>query len=454
MKDTSFARRFSVVTALALITTAGACDSTESPTALEDEPIVVLGHVASVTQVDPSLGPSLSSSSSSSLGGIEVSIEGGTAADLTDDGGNFRLEVRQHDGRLRIRFRRGSLDVRLEIEGVATGTVVQFVVVLDHGGATLLSSHDGREAEFEGVAALVSVDGESPSRTVRVELTDSIGSTLVDIVEDRALFDNEGDITTLTDLLAALDRTDLPVKIEGEGERQDDGTIVAAGIKVETDEHDDDQDDENDDEEIADADEFEGVAALVSVDGETPSRTVRVELTDSIGSTLVDIVEDRALFDNEGDITTLTDLLAALDRADLTVKIEGEGERQDDGTIVAAGIKVETDGHDDDQDDDNEDDEIAVADEFEGVAALVSVDGESPSRTVRVELTDSIGSKLVDIVEDGTVFDNEGDIMTLTDLLTALDRTDLTVKIEGEGERQDDGTIVAAGIKVETDQAS
>jgi hypothetical protein len=163
-----------------------------------------------------------------------VSVEGESAIDVTDDSGNFRLEVKEHDGLVRIRFRRGPLDVRLEIEGGSLGATVQFEVGLADRTATLLSSHDSRDYEFEGVAALVSVEGEAPSRTVRVELTHETGSEFVDIIEGGTVFDNEGDILSFADLVAALDRTELKVEIEGDGERQDDGAITAATIKVET----------------------------------------------------------------------------------------------------------------------------------------------------------------------------------------------------------------------------
>ena len=191
-------------------------------------------------------------------------------------------------------------------------------------------------------------------------------------------------------------------------------------------------------------DEFKGIAALVSVEGDAPTRTVRVELTNDHGSVAVDIVEGSTLFDAHGDILGVDELLAALDLVDLVIEIKGEGERQEDGSVLAATIKVETD---DDADDDD-------PDEFKGIAALVSVEREAPTRTVRVELTNDHGSVAVDIVEGSTLFDAHGDILGVDELLAALDPVDLVIEIKGEGEHQEDGSVLAATIKVETDSVS
>ncbi len=296
--------------------------------------------------------------------------------------------------------------------------------------------------EFEGIATLVSVEGDAPARTVRVELTNDNGSVAVDIVEGSTLFDSEGDILGFDDLLAALDLVDLVIEIEVEGERQEDGSVIAATINVEI------EGDVDDDPADDDPDEFEGIATLVSVEGDLPARTVRVELTNDNGSVAVDIVEGSTLFDSEGDVLGFDDLLAALDPVDLVIEIEVEGERQEDGSVIAATIKVEID---DDVDDDPPDDD---PDEFEGIATLVSVEGDLPARTVRVELTNDHGSVAVDIVEGSTLFDSEGDILGFDDLLAALDPVDLVIEIEVEGERQEDGSVIAAEVEVETHSVS
>ena len=118
---------------------------------------------------------------------------------------------------------------------------------------------------------------------------------------------------------------------------QDGGAFIAVSIKVET------EDDADYDADEADGVEFEGLAVLVSIDGDEPSRSLRVELTNLTGSYVVDIVEGRTLFDNEGDLLAFGDLLAALEGAVLAVEIEGEGEAQDGGSITATMVKAEVD---------------------------------------------------------------------------------------------------------------
>ena len=229
-----FAARLRYLALLALPLIAGACDV---PLAPEDAPTVVVGRVASVLSLAPAaIGPALSNSGS--LAGIEVSVEGASVLDLTDDAGDFRLEVRAQDGRIRIRFRRGSMDVRLELEGLASGSTLRLEVSLSDDGATVLSASDDDDEgpdEFEGIATLVSVDGDAPNRTLRVELVNDGGSLLVDLLEASTVFDASGDITTFAGVQPALERADLTVEIEGDGELQDDGSVIATSVKVETD---------------------------------------------------------------------------------------------------------------------------------------------------------------------------------------------------------------------------
>ncbi|MDH3272749.1 MAG: hypothetical protein OEN56_15530, partial [Gemmatimonadota bacterium] len=344
----------------------GGCDVAPDPVGIEDEPILVLGRVADVT--GPASPAALHGGASSAVGGITVAAEGGTS-DVTDDAGNFAVEVASKDGRVRLRFRGTGIDARIEISGLPAGSVLQISVHLDDDAVVVVSSSDSRDNEFEGMASLVAVDGDAPARTARVAVASEGGTEHVDIVEGGTVFDNEGDILSFGDMLAALDRADLAVKIEGEGTRQDDGSVLASAVKVETDDdgHDDDVDDDDGDQDEG-PDEFEGMASLVAVDGEAGARTARVELVSEGGVEHVDIVEGGTVFDNEGDILSFGDMLAALDRADLAVKIEGEGDRQDDGSVLASAVKVETD--DDAPGDDGDPNE--GPEEFEGMASLVA----------------------------------------------------------------------------------
>jgi hypothetical protein len=339
MIRTLFAIRPRHLVLLALAVTVGACDSVDSPLGPEDAPIVVMGRVADVTPIAAAAGPALSSGSGS-LAGIEVTVDGSPVSAVTDDNGHFRLEVRADDGRIRIRFRRGDLDVRLEFEGVTPGSMLQVEVSLGEHGGTVLREHHGHEGEFEGVATLVSVDGDAPSRIVRVSLMGQHGSVTVDLVEGSTMFDNEGDLTSFADLLAALEADHPALRIEGDGEIQDDGSVLATSIKAETDEHGQEG---NDNPTGAGPHEFRGAATLVSVDGEAPTRTVRVSLTNDLGSVTIEVVEGSTLFDNEGDLTSFAGLLAALEASHPALRIEGDGEIQDDGSVVATSIKAETD---------------------------------------------------------------------------------------------------------------
>ena len=103
---------------LALLT-ATACDE-GTPLAPEGQPVVVTGQVLSVAS---STAPAAASSPSGEgpLGGIEVTVEGSAATTLTDERGGFRLEVESVADWLVIRFRRGGLDARLELEGLPPG---------------------------------------------------------------------------------------------------------------------------------------------------------------------------------------------------------------------------------------------------------------------------------------------------------------------------------------------
>ena len=80
----------------------------------------------------------------------------------------------------------------------------------------------------------------------------------------------------------------------------------------------------------------------MSVTGDAPARTLRLEVTHEGRTVLVDVLEGRTVLDNEGDYTAFADLLAAA-QADVRLEVEGEGTLQDDGSIAATEIKAEVD---------------------------------------------------------------------------------------------------------------
>ena len=92
---------------------------------------------------------------------------------------------------------------------------------------------EGEEADFEGVAELVSVTGDAPDRVVRIDVTDEDGLVeTVDVVEGETDFDDDGDLTTFEAFLAELEAGTV-VEVDGEGIRQLDSSIRATELKAE-----------------------------------------------------------------------------------------------------------------------------------------------------------------------------------------------------------------------------
>ena len=328
------------VTALLFAATLAACDSSNDPLGpdLDDQgstlPTVVLGKVSIPTQ-GAFGGATLASSEG--LSGVFVTVEGAQVTDTTDSMGSFRLETVTSDGKMVLRFRRGGLDAKLELEGVSPGTLIRVEVTLSNDSVSLTDSSQGSHHEFEGTANFNSISGDAPERTLRVEVADTSGTILVSIEEGSTSFDADGDLVTFEALLGAL-TAGKAIELEGDGTRESDGSVTAAQIKAETDDDNDDDDDGEDNDE----DDFDGQATFMSVAGDAPSRTLRVAIADSSGTIEVDILEGTTTFDNEGDILSFADALAAL-QAGTAIEMDGEGTRQADGSITAATVKVEID---------------------------------------------------------------------------------------------------------------
>lgn len=285
-----------------LVATAG-CEITDQMVGPEESPTVVMGRVASVS----SSTEGSSAPAASSLGGIEVTVRGDLATDVTGEDGSFRLVVDGQGGPIALRFRRGSLDVELELSGIPSGGELRIQVRLDDSGASILDD-DGMEDgpdEFDGSAALLSLEGEASARTALLEVTDTMGSTLVEIREGGTVFDAEGDIHAFADLVSALEQPDPRVRIEGRGSLDDQGVFIATAVKAEVDEDEEVVEQDDNDDGVHD---FDGVAALLTVTGQAPGRTVLVELEGTLGTTLVQVVEGVTLFDGEGDVLAFADL--------------------------------------------------------------------------------------------------------------------------------------------------
>ena len=424
MNKTTRLRRSSLVLGLLGTGLLLACDSSVAGPELQDP-----GAAVVVGQVRAASGGG--GQSAQDLSGIEVTVEGSSATDTTDINGTFRLEARSEDGRLRLRFRKGAIDVGLEISGAGPGTVVRIDVSLDSGKATLDDSSSSSRGEFEGEASLVGLSGSSPSRTLRLQVTRPGSSTLVEVVEGSTVFDAEGDLITF-DRLSARVEAGLQVRVEGDGSLQADGTVSATIIKAETDEEDDD--DLGDDDE-----DFEGRLTALSLSGSAPNRVARVALQEDGKQYAVDIDEAATVFQQDGDLLTFEQLISGHD-AGAVIEIEGNGDRQSDGSFIATSVKVETDDDDDDS-----------GDRFEGVLVSLVVSGAAPSRVAEAVLDDD-GQKrhTVLIDESATVFEQDGDLVSFEQLLAAYDGG-VALEIEGVGTPQEDGSVLASIIEVEID---
>jgi len=339
-----------------------ACETVEAPTAPELAPTVVFGRIAAAPGTT---GPA--STTTPVLSNIVVSTDDGSVTTVTDDHGSFRLEVRAKDGRVRVRFRRGSLDLRLELSGLPEGGVYQLDLSLGEDDLTVLSASDSDEADFDGIVTAMEVTGDAPSRTAVVQVEDDDEAFVVQVVEGETHFDQDEDILSFEAMVEAVLAGPV-LEVDGDGSLQMDGSIVAHEIEVEVEEHDDDShdddphdddshdddsddddsndddsDDDGDDDGSNDAGDFDGSASLVAVTGDAPDRTTRITVTNLTGTTTIDVVEGVTTFDPLGDAVTFDAMLMALMTEGLAVEIEGDGAVQADGTVVATSVKVETD---------------------------------------------------------------------------------------------------------------
>jgi hypothetical protein len=292
------------------------------------------------------------------LSGIVVTVAGAGATDTTNADGVFRVEARADDGRVRLRFRRGALDVELEIEGLVPGTTLHIQVSLDERGASLddvVGNDDGNDdgkddgnddgpgsEEFEGRLVSLTLSGAAPERIARAALDGEGGTRLVDIIEGETAFEQDGDLLTFDALLdgAAAGRA---IEVEGDGAVREDGSFRATSVKVEVDGDDDrGNDDDGDDDAGNRHDEFEGRLVSLTLSATTAARVARVVLTEDGVTSMVEIVEGVTVFEGDGDLLTFAALLSG-HAAGLSIDVEGDGEIQDDGSFRAASVKVEVD---------------------------------------------------------------------------------------------------------------
>ena len=234
---------------LLIIVALAACETSGVATGPEAAPTVVFGRIASSPGALTGAAPI---ASAVSLAGIIVSTEDGSATSTTDDQGAFRLEVLSGDGRVRLRFRRGSLDLRLELSGLPEGGIFQIDLSLSDDDITILSSSESNEADFDGHVVALSLSGDAPERVAVLEVRDEYETLYVSVLEGETAFDQSEDILDFDALLEAASDPLIDLEVDGEGELQADGTIVATKIEVEI---DDDSDDRSDDDSDDDSDD-------------------------------------------------------------------------------------------------------------------------------------------------------------------------------------------------------
>lgn len=300
------------------------CDASSDPTA-PDAP-ETLAVVSGQVSVASSAGPS----SATDPSGVVVSIDGATESDVTDANGDFRIETRTTSERITLRFRRGAIDVRLELDGVTPGSVLRVRVRLTDHDASLTDWMRGSRVEFEGAPRFVSLTGAAPARVLRVVVMQGDRSVPVTIVENRTTIARDGDLVTFDEIARGVSAS-IRMKLEGEGLRLDDGSIGAIRVKAET-EHDGSGDDR-----LVD---FRGTAVPISVTGTAPERILAI----SVGASDLRILvsESATRLDPEGDLTTFDALLAGL-RSTTPVRVEGNAVFRGSGNWLATVLKAETD---------------------------------------------------------------------------------------------------------------
>ncbi len=316
------------------------------------------------------------------VGSLKVTVEGTTISDLLDSNGNFKL-VHVPSGNIKLRFTGTGVDAQLALQGIGLHQHLNLTVQVQATAAQVIAEERSDLPEFD--AAVVSV--------VRFEKAIFLTDGVTVKVADFTWWDTGGDIFSYEALADAVEGGS-PAKVEGIGTAED-GFILATAIKAEVDDA-----------------EFEDVVA--SADELSQTLTL-VNLT-------VVVIGAETVWDEDGDITdfeTLADLVLGGNE----VKVEGEGTRQSDTSILATTIKAEVE-----------------AVEFEGLAVSVALLSQS--------LT--LDDDTVVVVNADTKWNSSGNLFSLGEIAAALSAAGV-VEIEGEGFYQVGGSILATKIKAKLD---
>lgn len=290
--------------AVALLLGVGGCSSSSlSPTSPSS-----VSHGATIQgTVQSGAAASSSELAAFSVGaGIRVTVVGTGLSTTADSSGHFVLQGTP-TGTVTLRFEGPGIDARIELGGLVEGQTLTITVQVSGSQAVLVSPPSpatsptpapaGKEVELTGTVESVT----PPSLMVS-------GRTVLTSAATRI---RRGDHT--------ISLGDLKVgdKVEVEGTQQADGGLLASQIRLEDDE------DENEAEV-----EFKGRIDSIS----PPTLVVSGRLVVTNGSTRI----------RRGDKTVA---LADLKKGE---KVEVEGTRQANGSVLASKVKVEDENDDDD----------------------------------------------------------------------------------------------------------
>lgn len=311
------------------------------------------------------------------LATLRVLVDGTDISDYCDNEGKFRL-VNVPSGNIKLRFVGTGLDAQLALSGIGLQQHLNIKVQVIDALVRLLQEVREDLDEFDSIVTTID----------RFEQTMTLTNGLSVKVDEKTWWDSRGDLYSFEEVADAVEGGGS-VKVEGLGTTDDDGLLTATFIKAEADEN-----------------EFEGVVTSAN----------RTLFTLTLADGTVVMVGSETEWNAEGNVTTFEDL-ADLVEGGNEVKVEGEGNLQADGSILATAIKAEVE-------------EV----EFEGLAASVTAGA----------LTLDDGTVVA--VDSETAWDDDGNLFSLAEIASAL-AAGGRVEVEGEGFYQASGSILATTIK-------
>jgi len=292
---------------IALIISAVGCSSSStSPTAPSP------GAAGATIQGTVQTGATASSaelSAFSTAEGIKVSVVGTSLSTTTDGSGRFVL-AGVAGGSVTLRFQGQGIDGTLELGGLVAGQTLTITVQVSGSKPRLVSPSSPASPT------------PTPSPGGKVELEGTVESVTPPSlkVSGRIVMTNADTKIKRDDRTITLADVKVGDKVEVQGAAQADGSVLATKIKVE--------DDENDDNQGENEVDFQGTIQSIT----PPTLMVSGRMVVTNGSTRI----------RSGDKTiALTDLKPG-------EKVEVEGTKQADGSVLASKIKVEDEHEGDD----------------------------------------------------------------------------------------------------------